>query len=254
MQKLPTSTTNILLVFGCILVLLGVLSLSPLSPSWGSYEMKTTPTITVMGTAQGQVNNQIAVINTGIDAIESSKEGAMSKVTEQMNSVIEQIKALGIDEADVKTTSINVYQEDEGYRTDGRYEVEKGDWHAENQITFTVRQLDQVSQVLNILNNSTVNSISGPNYQVDDSQADEDALFAEAVGNARKKAESIAAANGQHIKGILNLYEESSNSVMPMYEAAMGKSVMMDSTIAVPSVESGSSQLEKTVMVTFELR
>ncbi|MPM93604.1 hypothetical protein SDC9_140744 [bioreactor metagenome] len=41
---------------------------------------------------------------------------------------------------------------------------------------------------------------------------------------------------------------------MPMYEAAMGKSVMMDSTIAVPSVESGSSQLEKTVMVTFELR
>lgn len=247
------STLNIFVAFLCIVALMAILTYTPIKPSWGSYEMKTPNTISVNGEAKDDVRNQIATFTVGMQVIEADKETAMKKVTDEMNAVTDKIKALGIEDKDLKTTSVNAYQEDESYKTNGRIETEKGDWRAENTLTITLRKVDLANQVTSILNNSGANTVTGPNFSLDDTAEAEADLTIQAVANARSKAEKIAEANGQHIKGIMNLYEQD-NNVYPVYKsAAMSATGMMNDAVATPELQSGSTSLTKTVSVTFEV-
>ena len=254
MFQRSSASLNIILIFVCILALMAILSFTPLAPNWGSYEMRNTATITVNGEAKQSTRNQIATFHVGMQAIEIDKETAVNTVNAAMNELIKEVKTLNIDEKDLQTNSVNSYQENEGFREDGRFEVELGDWRAESTLTITLRNVDQAEQLLQILNQSAANSIQGPNFRLDDSAEAETELLKEAVANAREKADKIAAANGQKVRGIFNLYENASYYPMA-YDLASSKNMGMGGAEAVirPEMEVGSSELTKSVTVTFEL-
>jgi uncharacterized protein YggE len=222
-------------------------------------------TITVHGSAQENVFNQLAEFTAGIEIIAEEKEEAVNSATEIMDQLLLEIKDFGISEKDIQTTQVSVYQEDEAMidpiRNPEIMIVEEdetgktGDWRANINVTITLRSEDsellksQSEELLNILNNSQANYVYGPNFRLDQENLSEIDLINSAVADARKKAEAIATNNQQQVIKILEIIESDIN-YQPFYRGEFA--VSQDSSS--PSLEPGSSTLSKTITVTFQVK
>lgn len=244
-----------------LITLIALTRFTPLKPNWGSLEMRQTATITVQGQAEMSQPNQVATFSVGMEAIEADKETAVNKVNEAMNTVIEQVKAMGIAAADIKTESSTVYQETEYERAetmiyppmppvDGT--AQKGNWRANNSVSITLRDVSQAETLASVLNNSGANYVYGPNFGIDQSPQAQDELLTQAVAHARERAMKIAAANGQKIGKMLSMNESGS---YPFYRSYAEDAAMSVSAKAMtpPQLEPGSSEIHASVTVTFEL-
>ena len=247
------------LLFAFILVvgLIAITRFTDLKPHWGSLEMKTTSTITVSGLAKKEQDNQIADFTAGMDSIEASKEEALNKVNEAMNQLIAQVKEFGIKEEDIQTQTASVYQETDYVSIDTnmypRGDAQKGDWRANNSVSIKLREVEKAEALLAILNESGANNVYGPSFGIEDANLASDDLLADAVANAREKAEKIAAANNQEIGKIISLTEGGVSPILSAYKLApMAGGGMSESAIDA-DLEPGSSTTSKTVTVTFEL-
>lgn len=223
-----------------------------------------TGTITVRGSAQQDVVNQVAEFTAGIEVIAAEKEEAVNSATTIMNQLLSDIYNFGIDQQDVQTSQVSVYQEDEEIKAYLELNAEtietpnkqKGDWRANLSISITLRsengdQLKNRSEeLLNLLNNSQANYVYGPNFRLDDQNLAEIDLINAAVTDAKVKAEAIAANNQQKIKKVLEIIEDDAN-----YQAFYRSELAFDqASFTSPSLEPGSSTLYKTVMVTFQVK
>jgi len=254
---------KLLLCFFLVIGLIAITRFTDLKPHWGSLEMRTNATITVSGTAKKEQVNQIANFTASVESIEETKEEALNKTTEAMNQLIAKVKELGIKTEDIQTQNASVYQETEYvpmsepttliYPQPERGDARKGDWRANNSVNIKLREIDKADALLAILNNSGANYVYGPDFSIDDVETSSNELLAEAVVNAREKAEKIATANNQRVGKILSLVEGNSYPIYANYKSVMplaggGSELAMDANL-----EPGSSTTSKTVTVTFEL-
>jgi uncharacterized protein YggE len=255
-----TKNNTLLVGFVLILALMAITRFTPLRPHWGSWESKYTSTITVTGEAKETVNNQIANFTAGVEAIETDKDTALTKVNEAMNELIAQVKAMGIADADIQTQNASVYQETEYEQVEPMIyppmpdtgSARKGNWRANSSVSITLRNVDQAQALLDLLNNSGANYVYGPNFSLD-TETENDELLAKAVIDAREKAEKLATANGQKVGKIISLSEMD----YPMYggyaETMSARPMDSGKAMPVPELEPGSSQVRQSVSVTFEL-
>ena len=247
--------SKIVLFFVCLLATIAIIDLTPLTIEWGTIAMKPASTITVTGEAKQDEKNQIANFTVGFEAIEESKEKATESVTKKMNDVLTAIEKFNIPEEDIQTESVSVYQETEYFRDEDRYEAEKGDWRANNSVSIKLKNIEQSEELLAILNGSEATNVNGPNFTIDDTSSTDIELLANAIENARVKAEKMAAANNQKVRKIITVVEEGTNRTTPVfYESLMTAGAGMDKTVTTPNLEAGSTTLSKSVTVTFELR
>lgn len=251
---------NALFTFILIIGLIAISRFTSFKPFLGSIESRAVSTITVSGTAEEDISNQIATFSVGMDSIESTKEEALNKVNQAMNDVIAKVKEFGIDDQDIQTRNADVYQETEyvgGETSTLIYPVgdaQKGDWRGNNSLTIKLRDVSKAEELLSILNNSNANYVTGPDYSVENDDINTNALLNKAVVNAREKAASIAQANGQKVGKILSVSENGTNSVYPMYELAIPMAGGGSSkSVTDANLEPGSTTTSKAVTVTFEL-
>lgn len=255
-----TKHSTLLLGFILILALMAITRFTPLRPHWGSWESKYTSTITVTGEAEETVTNQIAQFTAGVEAIEADKETALTKANEAMNTLVAQVKAMGVAEADIQTQTASVYQETEYEQIEPMIyppmpdtgSARKGNWRANNSVSITLRTVNQASALLDLLNNSGANYVYGPSFSID-SATENDELLAKAVIDAREKAEKLATANGQKVGKIISL-SEMDYSMYGGYAETMSARVMDNGkAMPAPELEPGSSKVTQSVSVTFEL-
>jgi uncharacterized protein len=238
-----------------------------------SFLNRQTSTITVRGSAQEDVLNQLAEFTAGIEVIAAEKEEAINSANTIMEQLLVEIDNFGIAKEDVQTSQVSVYQEEEkmidpvrnpeilsssSTMIIGEDETGKvGDWRANISITITMRNEDsellknRSEELLNILNNSQANYVYGPNFRLDQQNLSEIDLINAAIADARSKAEAIAAANQQQIKKILEVLEDGVSS-QPFYRSSLA--AIDQESVASPSLEPGSSTLSKTVLVTFQVK
>lgn len=256
---------TLLFAFLLIVALIAITRFTKLKPHWGSLEMRSNSTITVSGMAKKEQNNQIANFTAGVESIEETKEKALDKTNEIMNQLIVKVKKIGIKTEDIQTQNANVYQETEYVPMDNsvsnlmypqpeRGDARKGDWRANNSISIKLREMEKADELLALLNNSGANYVYGPDFSIDNTESASDELLTGAVLNAREKAEKIAAANNQKVGKIISLTENGSYPLYMNYKSAMSLTGggVAETTIDA-DLEPGSSNISKTVTVTFEL-
>lgn len=258
-----TNGGNLFFAFILVVGLIAITRFTSLKPHWGSLEMGATSTITVSGLAKKEQNNQIANFTAGMDSIETSKEEALNKVNEAMNQLIAKVKDFGIKEEDIQTQTASVYQETEyvDSNTSGvtnmmypeRGDAQKGDWRANNSVSIKLREVDRAEALLAILNESGANYVYGPDFSIEDVDSASDELLADAVNNAREKAEKIATANNQKVGKIIALTEGGVSPIYSAYKLMAPMTGAGNETAIDANLEPGSSTTSKTVTVTFEL-
>lgn len=243
-----------------LVVLLGVFYFFPWKNiSWGKITLAPERTVTVTGFAESKITNQIVNFSAGVSAFNDKKEVAVNEVNTKMTALISSVKSLGVAEADIKTSQLNVYQMQERVvePQQGKMmpiidtgKVKLGQWSANNTIEITLRNVDKASELTDALNNSGATNVYGPNFSLDTSSRAGDKLIGAAVEDSRVKASAIAAAGGAKLGQLISVNEGySSPNVYPM----MAKSLLDSSGSAPAPVEIGSTSVSKTVTVVWGL-
>ncbi|MEK7544026.1 MAG: SIMPL domain-containing protein [Patescibacteria group bacterium] len=216
---------------------------------WGSFALKPARTVTVVGEAKSKLKSEIASFSAGVNAINDSKEKAVAEVNSKVNAIIESVKSFGIKSEDIKTQNLNIYQNQETYYEEGRQKQRPGQWSVSNSVEIKLRDVDRASALADLLAKSGANNVYGPNFALDEDSTAADALFTEAVDNARTKAANVAKAAGKKLGNILSVTEGVSATgpitLLRMEGGGGGGGA---------GLEPGTGTVSKSVTVIFELR
>ena len=235
-----------------LVVLLGVVYFFPWkSISWGKITLAPERTVTVSGYAETKISNQIANFSAGVSTIHEMKEAAVSEANMKIAEVVFGVKGLGIEEKDIQTSQMNVYQMQENVDPSmmGRGKVKLGQWSANYTLEITLRDVKKASELANLLNSSGATNVYGPNFSLDASSRSGDKLIGEAVADSRIKAEAVAVAGGAKLGKLISVSEGGPSN--PGIYSMMAKSAV-DSSISAP-MEIGSTSVSKTVSVVWGL-
>jgi uncharacterized protein len=208
------------------------------------------PTVSVSGHGSVNVPPDTASVSIGVDVIKPTLGEAQEQAATQATAIIDALKEAGIAAEDIQTDyfSVNILRD----YSENADPTQITGFEIVNQLRVTVRDTDQLGDLLDAAVNAGANSIYGVTFYVDDqTEASSDARV-EAVKDARTKAEELAAAAGMTLGPVVAISEGTSPLVSPVYDMARGGG--MGAGQAAAPVEPGSTTVAVDVTMTFELQ
>ena len=188
----------------------------------------------------------IVTIGAGVSTEARSAVEAMRLNSVEMQKVIDQILALGVEEKDIQTTGINL---------NARYDYDRGTqrnvfrgYEVSNRVSVTLRDIDETGAVLDALVVAGATDLNGPTFSVEDDQAAKDIARTRAVERAEQRARAYAALYGLNEVKILSVSEDIRGRG-PMPEMAM-RAGAADSVPAAPPPPVQPGQISTGVSIT----
>ena len=240
LKKVVEMTVVALLVAGVVGVYFSVMGALPISVT----STQKMSTFDVRGEGKVVVVPDQAVLSLGVREEGDNLKQVQEAVNSKMSKLSKELKTLGIEEKDIKTTGYNYYPD---YQDTNRYS-------ASASLEVVVREMDQVSPALDLIGQIGLDSVSGPTFGLSDELSDKTVKEARklAIDEAEKKAEELASLAGMRLGRIVNVVEGNMGRPVPMYSQA---EVMMDkvgSPATPTSVEAGSSEVNVSVTLSYE--
>lgn len=231
------------LALGALIVAVAALALRP-GPVVGvsTTDTPAVHTITVTGTASVSRVPDVARVSVGVTVTKSTVKLARDAAGRSMSAIIDAIKKLGIDEKDIKTSSIDLYPQ----YSNGSSPRIVG-YQMSEQLTITVRDLDKAGDVVDTATAKGANQVNGISFEVGDPTSALDEARAAAITQAKVSAQKMAAAAGVSVGAVVSISESSASVPIPQYYAAA------DRIAALTPVERGTQDVLATVTVVFEL-
>lgn len=173
-----------------------------------------TNTITVSGEGEVFAVPDLATFTVSVEEKADEVSDAQKVATEKSNAILAALRAAGIEDKDIKTTSYNVYPNyqwiqapcsSRGYCPPGEQKLDG--YTVSQSIEVKVRQTDKAGEVLASVGSLGASNVSGLSFTIDD----EDQLQADArekaIDDAREKAEELASQLGVSIVRIVGFNE-----------------------------------------------
>lgn len=205
----------------------------------------------VTGTGKATVAPDIAKIDFGITESGTDLKTVQNSVDQKSQSLVAQIKKLGISASDIQTTSYQVspqydytapVQNITGYNVSTNYEV-------------TIRDFTKINDLIATATSNGANNVSGVSFDLSDTLKNQTMQSAreQAVTEAKTKAEGLAKAAGITLGKIINVSEETPSNIMPLSLPVSGGGVSQKS-VTPPSVQTGTTEIDITVSLSYEVR
>jgi hypothetical protein len=200
--------------------------------------------ITVIGQGEVQGKPDTANVQIGVETSAPTTNAALSQNNMQVTTIISRLMELGIAEADIQTSNFNIHP---AYDDNGR---EITGYNVSNNVSVTIRNLEQAGTLLDEVVQVGANRIYGINFSVADPSMLLEQARIQAIANARSRAEAMAQANGLSVGEVL-IISENIGSAPPM---PMGRGGMpaAEQAASVP-VQAGEQVFNASVQVTFAL-
>ena len=207
--------------------------------------------ITVSGTFSKDINNQIATFTINTNGEDANKEKAETINSNKVNKVKEAIKQFNIDEKDITTQNYSSYRKIEYYTENGISKSRETNWVFNQSIRITIKDISKVNEIVKSLN-ATESEIVGPSYSLDIVDIDDKEVYVKAFEKAKEKAENLANSSGRKLGRVVNIVESSTSAgdfiSVPMLTRQGGGGA------GGPEIPAGSSKIQKTLIVIFELK
>jgi uncharacterized protein YggE len=205
----------------------------------------------VTGTGKATTAPDIAKIDFGITESGTDLKTVQNSVDQKSQSLVAQIKKLGIAASDIQTTSYQVnpqynytapVQNITGYDVSTNYEV-------------TIRDFTKINDLIATATSNGANNISGVSFDLSDNLKNQTMQSAreQAVTEAKTKAEGLAKAAGITLGKIINVSEETPSNITPLSLPVSGGG-MLQKSVAPPSVQPGTTEIDITVSLSYEVR
>ena len=216
----------------------------PVAGAPATTDQPATHTITVAGTGTITVVPDIARVGVGVTITKSTVKAAREAAAKSMTAIIAAVRALGVDEKDIKTTGLNLYPQ----YNNGTPQKVVG-YTISEQIQITVRDLDKTGDVVDAAMASGATDTSGIWFDVADPAKTMDEARAAAVEAARASAQAMATAAGVNLGSVASISESQASFPYPYAQRAAGAA---DAATPTP-VQPGTQDVQATVTVVFEI-
>ena len=243
------------------LIIVGIILLLSLTV-WVNVDIKdriqkTGNTITVYAT--GEVYTKPDLTITTFSAITEAKTvaEALSENTEKMNDVISFVKAQGVEDKDLKTTSFNIYPRYEYQKIETEiYPYPPGKrvlvgYEVTQSLEVKIRDMTKIGDILQGATDAGANQVGDLQFTIDKEEEFEKQARKEAIEKAKAKAEELAFQLGVNLVKITNFSE---SSVAPYFyglEKAAAPAGLGGGEA--PQIETGENKIEVTVTITYEI-
>ncbi|GAB4026645.1 MAG: SIMPL domain-containing protein [Candidatus Microgenomates bacterium] len=242
LKKIMEMTVVALLVAGVVGVYFKVVGALPIAVT----QTQKMTTFDVSGEGKIVVVPDEATLQLGVTDQGRNLKTVQQAINIKMEQVSKSLEGMGIDKADIKTTGYNVYSD---YQEEGLY-------RAQANLSVKIRDLDKVSEALDLVGTLGLDSVSGPVFGLSDELSEKSMREARemAIEKAKNKAYELADLSGMKLGRIVNISESGTGGYpVPMYAREMAVSSTMEAKVATP-VEAGSSEVVVNVTLSYETR
>lgn len=255
---------NVWQVVGAVFVLLLLIRLFNIS--YPVYLRVTNSTVSsefsVIGTGKVDVVPDTAVVDAGITVNNvSTAEEAKNQMTTINNDILKEVKALGVDAKDIKTSNFSIYPE---YATSGiepltvRSVPSSGEsrisgYSGNANVTIKLRNKDLASQVVEKVTVAGATNVNGPRFTLENPQMIQEEARAKAIENAKEQAKKLSKDLGIRLGRITNMVESPGYSP---YTYGRGGAMTLDATkeATAPEFEEGTETVSSTVTLFYETK
>jgi hypothetical protein len=175
-------------------------------------------TITVVGEGDVRIKPDIATTNIGVEVVADSVRAASDQQADIMNAVMEALRAQGIADQDMQTSGYSVWVE-RPYGPEGPQPDAQPLYHVSNQVSVTIRDLDNIGPVLDAAIEAGANNIFGITFQVSDPSPLMSEARQEAVADAQAKAEELAGLSNVQVGQVVSISEIVAGGPIPLFNA-----------------------------------
>jgi hypothetical protein len=211
------------------------------SPEPGGTGGPAEHTISVSGTGKILLAPDVADVTLGVTVQRNTVGAARDDAAQIMQAVIAALHALGIADADIKTTTLYVSPV---YDYSGQQRITG--YQVSNMIAVHVRDLADLAGVIDDSVSAGVTDVQGVTFDVADRAAAERSAREAAVRDARARADTLAATAGVTITGVASIAETTS-APWPWPMAGFAR----DEAAASTPVQPGTAELTITVAVVY---
>ncbi len=179
---------------------------------------------------------------------------ATKEATEKMDKITTEVKNLGIEEKDIKTSNYNLspvynWTNNKGQELVG-YEVTQ-------TLTLKIRNLEKIGDVIAKTTEQGANQIGNISFTIDDEYELKNQARELAISKAKEKAELIAKQSGMKLGVVKSVYENSNPITSP--QAYSNAKVMLEvadqaAGLASPDIKSGQNEVKVEITLTYEVK
>jgi uncharacterized protein len=157
-------------------------------------------TITVVGEGTQNATPDNALVSLGVSTRQGTAAEAMNAANTEMTALLKAIKGQGVQDADIQTTGINVYQ-DQQYNVIG--------YRAANTVNVKIHHIANIGTVLGAAQGAVGNDIqiSGISLQLSDNTSQLKGARQAAMTAAAARAKEWANLAGRHLGKVLSVSE-----------------------------------------------
>lgn len=228
-------------------IVLVVMSLTIYAVTQSGSGQNAADTITMSGYAEQKVTPDTAELSIGAVVQADTSKEASSENAAIMSTVLEELKALGLEDSEIQTSYVSVYPV---YNYDGERTITG--YSASNSVQVTTTKLDILSDLIDGSAAAGANQIGSISFTVSDEQQKEfrEDIMDEAVADASSKAAILADSLGLRIKGVQTASISDSGNSRIYYAMDTAEEAAMDESVSTP-IEPGESTVSMSVQVTY---
>ena len=174
------------------------------------------PVITIDGEANADVTPDTARLSLGVETERPTAAAATADLAKAAQAMMETLRTEGIDRKDITTTALALsplYPEDQGRAPAAPARPRA--FRAATTVAIVVRPAERAGTIASRLIDSGANTIEGIDYSSSEAEARLDGLRADAMRDARRKAEIYVGALGLHLGHVVEITPDSSTGPRP---------------------------------------
>ena len=201
--------------------------------------------VSVSATGTVKVTPDVAYTTVGVVTQKKKMQDAQAANRDLMNAVVAALKAAGLTDDDIRTTNYSVYPVYDYMDASQKITA----FEVNNTVELTIRDIDKVGAVLDAAAAAGANTSYSVSFDLLDKSPVYNKALTAAMEAARTKADTLAAAGGFAIKGVLNV-SEGYNSTPVYYEYAAAE----DNSGKAPTyISAGDLDITASVSVVYEI-
>ncbi len=214
----------------------------------GSQPPAAPRAITVVGEGTVSLEPDLATINVGAEARADAVSEAKAQVDVQMAAITAALREAGIDEKDIQTSHYSIYYEQEPMPAmpEGSAPANRGGYRVSTMVRVTVRDVDRAGAVLDAVVQAGANQVSGVTFTVSDESTWQSEARAEAMADARSRAQELAELAEVELGQVLSVSEVIGSSPLPK--------VALESGLGGGGIAPGELELGTQIQVTFAIQ
>ena len=221
----------------------------PLPFSINSITTTKTALFTVQGTGEATAVPDTALLNLGVNKESATVESAQKEVNGIINKITDDLKKLGVEEKNIKTTNYSVnpnYDYTSGSQKSNGYTVSAN-------IEVRVKPIEKANQAIDTATADGATQVGGVTFVVDDDTQKklEDQARLQAVEKAKEKAQSLANAAGIRLGRIVDVQESNTGYPQPHLRTAGALAKTADTTPPT-DLNPGENKVSVTITLSYE--